>query len=48
MNLQPIPMDMIHTKDCGNHHIQHTDLKGHVAYLKKCMKLGLIGIITFL
>jgi hypothetical protein len=34
MNLQPIPVDMIHTLYCGNDHIQHTDLKGHVAYLK--------------
>jgi hypothetical protein len=34
MNLQPITMDMIHTEDHGNHHIQHPDMKGHVAYLK--------------
>jgi hypothetical protein len=33
-NLQPIPMDMIHIQDYKNHHIQHIDLKGHVAYLK--------------
>jgi hypothetical protein len=34
MNLQPIPMDMIHIQDYINNHIQHTNMKGHVAYLK--------------